>query len=163
MVKNFKRAESEDCAIILKCNEKNWKSHKLVAYIIHAPNERRTFSVGDKFSYCLRNGAFSVKAKSSKSKIYKECGFKVEYEKLGDFLFFYRQFQISMKAVSDQGKTGTLNKLRRLFSQTSRSDFSQIDRFDSKSEFESESDECKFNKTRFHEDEVDLVIGDSSY
>ena len=160
MVKQMNKAEKDNCAIVLKYNEKISKTNKLVAYILKAPKESQTYNFNNKLKYCLKNKFFRVKAKSSKSKLYIERGFKTDYDTLAAYRFFYRQYIIKFKVTHKSDKPGTFDKFIRLFSMNTKAEFNNVDVFDIKSEFQSESDECGFNRTKYYDDDIDLLLDD---
>lgn len=156
MVKHIGMSQKENFMILIKIDDTILSTNKLIAYVLKAQKEGQTYNFGSKLKYTLKGNNFSVKSRNSKSKLYKEIGFKTEYSKLKSYRFFFKKYQISIKEFSSQAKPGTFTKIVRLFSNSSKAEFNNVDTFDSKSEFESESDDCKFHKTRFNDDEVDF-------
>lgn len=88
MVKLLAIPEKENFALLLKFDNETKKTNKLVVYILKAHKENNVYSFGNKLKYCVRGNSFAVKAKSSKSKIYKDNGYKIEYSHLKAYRFF---------------------------------------------------------------------------
>ena len=97
MVKHIGMCQKENFLVLIKIDDTILKDFRLVAYVLKAPKEGQTYKFGSKMKYTLKSNTFSVKARSSKYKLYKEIGFKTEYCKLKSYRFFFKKYQISIK------------------------------------------------------------------
>ena len=136
--------------MLLRINDDLIRQRKLVAYFLSAPREGKSYSFKNKLAYKVKDGTLYAKAKGSQAMLYKEAGVRVDYKKLKDTELRFRDFTIDMSLCGDHKKAGVLSRLVKSLSCAQLPDFSNVDTFDTVSEFNDTPIEYKFNKTRFH-------------